>query len=122
MTDFKGFPDRMTFTPIPNLVFSSLMPQITDIIELKVLLHIFKIIYPKKGSLRFTSYNEMLGQDGLVSDLKGQPEEALNRALAALVEKGILLSMTAELSGNPDRIYLFNNEANRLSLERVQRG
>ena len=47
MTEFKGFPAKMTFTPVPNLVFSSLLPQITDMVELKVLLHIFEIIYPK---------------------------------------------------------------------------
>ena len=61
MIEFKGFPARMQFTPVPNLVFSSLLPQITDITELKVLLHIFEIIYPKKGSLRFASFNELLG-------------------------------------------------------------
>ena len=51
MIEFKGFPARMQFTPIPNIVFSSLLPQITDITELKVLFHIFEMIYPKKGQL-----------------------------------------------------------------------
>ena len=122
MTEFKGFPDRMTFTAIPNLVFSSLLPQITDITELKVLLHIFEIIYPKKGSLKFTSYNEMLGQAGLVNDLKGQAGELLSKALAALEAKGILLTLRVERTEETDQIYLFNNEANRLSVERILSG
>jgi len=122
MTEFKGFPVKMTFTPVPNLVFSSLLPQITDIVELKVLLHIFEIIYPKKGNLKFTSYNEMLGDAGLINDLKGQAGEALTKALAALVGKGILLTLSAEMAGAADKVYLFNNEVNRLNVEKILSG
>ena len=122
MTEFKGFPVKMTFTPVPNLVFSSLLPQITDIVELKVLLHIFEIIYPKKGSLKFTSYNEMLGHAGLINDLKGQAGEVLTKALAVLVGKGVLLTLSTEMAGVADQIYFFNNEANRLSVERILSG
>jgi DNA replication protein len=122
MTEFKGFPTRMTFTPLPNLVFSSLLPQITDIVELKVLLHLFEIIYPKKGNPKFASYKEMLGHTGLVSDLKSQVEEGLTRALSVLVHKGIILTLPAEMDGTSDSVYLFNNEANRLSVERIQSG
>ena len=119
MTEFKGFPDRMTFTPVPNLVFSSLLPQITDIVELKVLLHLFEIIYPQKGNLRFTSYKAMLGHAGLVNDLKFQVEENLTKALSALAEKGIVLTLAAETANGTDQIYFFNNEANRLSVEKI---
>jgi len=122
MTEFKGFPAKMTFTPVPNLVFSSLLPQITDILELKILLHIFEIIYPKRGSLKFTTYKEMLGQASLVNDLKGQVGEALNKALAALVNKEILLRLPVATAETADEIYLFNNEDNRLSLERILKG
>ncbi|MBI2288124.1 MAG: primosomal replication protein N, partial [Chloroflexi bacterium] len=58
MKQFSGFPARMQFTPIPNLFFSSLLPDINDITELKVTLHIFWLLYPKRGSLRFTTYRE----------------------------------------------------------------
>ena len=56
MKQFKGFPARMQFTPVPNLFFSSLLPQINDIAELKTTLHIFRAIYGKKGYPRFVSY------------------------------------------------------------------
>ena len=52
----------MQFTPIPNLVFSSLAGLITDIAELKVLLHVFEIIYPKKGNVRYVSAQELSSQ------------------------------------------------------------
>ncbi|GAH84943.1 unnamed protein product, partial [marine sediment metagenome] len=32
MEQFRGFPAKMQFTPLPNLFFSSLLPQISDII------------------------------------------------------------------------------------------
>jgi DNA replication protein len=122
MTEFKGFPDRMMFTPVPNLVFSSLLPQITDMTELKVLLHLFEIIYPKKGSVKYTSYNEMLGHAGLVNDLKAETGEALTKALAALVAKGVILTLAVETAGAADRVYLFNNETNRLKVEKILSG
>ncbi|GAH34088.1 unnamed protein product, partial [marine sediment metagenome] len=31
MEQFKGFPAKMQFTSLPNLFFSSLLPQISDI-------------------------------------------------------------------------------------------
>jgi len=36
MKQIVGFPDRMRFTPVPNFFFSTLLPQISDIDELKV--------------------------------------------------------------------------------------
>jgi len=120
--EFKGFPDRMMFTPIPNLVFSALLPQIADITELKVLLHVFEIIYPKKGSLKYTSYNEILGHASLVNDLKAEAGEVLSKSLTALVGKGILLTVSVETDGAADSIYVFNNESNRLNVEKILSG
>jgi len=122
MTEFKGFPVKMTFTPIPNLVFSSLLPKITDILELKVLLHVFEIIYPKKGSLKFASFNEMLGYAGLINDLQGQDGVALKKYLTALTEKSAVISLAVEANGTADQIYLLNTEANRLAAEKILRG
>jgi hypothetical protein len=90
MIEFQGFPAKMRFTPIPNVVFSSLLPQITDITELKVLLHIFEIIYPKKGHLRFAAYSELANRAGLAQGVKGPDQEELRKALEALTEKGAL--------------------------------
>ena len=119
MSEFKGFPAKMTFTPIPNLVFSSVLPQITDISELKVLLHIFELIYPKKGNTKYVSYNEMLRSASLVNDLKDQVPEVLPGILTSLTEKGILLTAPVKMDGTNDHIYVFNNEDNRNNLQRI---
>lgn len=49
MKQFSGFPAKMQFTPVPNSFFSTLLPQISDIAELKTTLHIFRALYHKRG-------------------------------------------------------------------------
>jgi DNA replication protein len=120
--EFKGFPARMQFTPIPNIVFSSLLPHFTDIFELKVLLYIFELVYPKKGSLRFLSQNELLNHPGLIINLKESPEEALQKALDSLVKKGFILHLPLKRSATNKDLYFLNNEANRAAIKRIQGG
>ncbi len=59
MKKFSGFPARMEFTPLPNIFFSSLLPQITDIGELKTTLHMLAMLYRKRGYPRFVTLNEL---------------------------------------------------------------
>ena len=51
MSEFIGFPARMEYTPVPNIFLSNLLPEITDIAELRVMLHAFRLLYFKKGIL-----------------------------------------------------------------------
>jgi DNA replication protein len=122
MIEFKGFPARMQFTPIPNIVFSSLLPQINDITELKVLLHIFEVIYPKKGNVRFVSYSELLSHSSLIADLKDPPEPNLHKTLGSLVDKRVILSLHVSNSDIIEDIYFLNNETNKLTIERIRNG
>jgi DNA replication protein len=122
MNEFKGFPARMQFTPVPNLVFSALLPGITNINELKVLLHIFEIIYPKKGVLRFISHNELLNQASLANDLKDPSGKILHEALESLTQKGVILYLPLKKPDKTEDIYFLNNEANRLVIAGIQSG
>jgi DNA replication protein len=122
MNEFKGFPVKMQFTPVPNLVFSSLLPQITDINELKLLLHIFAILYVKKGNLKFITLNEIQYYGGLSSDLKNLPVETLDAALADLVKKGILLELKTVRENRTQSLFFVNTEANRLNIENISSG
>jgi DNA replication protein len=112
MSQFDGFPRQMRFTPVPNLVFSALFPLITDMVELKVLFHVFEILYVKKGSPRYTSLDELLQQANVISSLKAEPRAALSKALDSLTVKGILLR-----AGD---LYLVNNEANQAAVEQIK--
>jgi DNA replication protein len=121
MIEFDGFPARIKkFTPIPNLVFSSLLPQITDITELKVLFYIFELIYPKKGSLRFVSLNELLSQLRTVNDPKEADQESLYKAMEGLVKKHAILHVVLKNGENQDDLYFINDEANQLAVEKIK--
>lgn len=122
MSEFNGFPTRMRFTQIPNAVFSTLFPLITDITELKVLFHIFEITYPKKGLLRYTSYDELLGHANLISSLKIAPRETLKKALESLTQKGALLHLVIYRGESAEDLYFINTEANKLAVEKIRSG
>ena len=122
MIEFKGFPASMRFTQIPNVIFSSLLPYITDINELKVLLCFFEIIYPRKGSIRFVSRSEMLNRAGPIIGAGERLPEALTGALEALVKRGALLGLPVNGNGENETLYFLNSEANQLIIEKVQNG
>lgn len=125
MKRFAGFPARMQFTPLPNLFFSSLLEQIDDITELKVTLYIFAALYRKKGHPRLVTYQELLGDTGLMQSLRCAPEpppEALRHALAKSVERGTILHLAMERDGQPEDIYFLNNDANKEVITRVRSG
>jgi DnaD/phage-associated family protein len=115
----------MQFTSIPNLFFSTLLPQISDISELKTTLHIFEVLYRKRGYPRFTSYRELLSNKSLVSSLRetGQaPEEALRRSLKMAAERGAILHLIIDREGATEDIYFLNNEANKEIITKIQSG
>jgi DNA replication protein len=124
MREFKGFPARMQFTPIPNVVFSSLLPQITDIVELKALLCVFKLVFPKKGHLRFASFTEIVNQINLPGHLNDQTAniDVITKALDALVKRGALLHLNMGKNGVTNVLYFINNEINQQAVEKIQKG
>ncbi len=125
MKQFNGFPASMRFTSIPNLFFSSLLPQITDIAELKTTLHIFWSLYSKKGYPRFTTYRELLGNTSLMSSLREgdkPPEEVLGNALDMAVKRGTILHLVIDRDGAPEDVYLLNTESDRRVVAKIQNG
>ena len=125
MKSFHGFPAKMEFTPIPKFFLNYLMPQISDITELKTTLHIMETVYRKKGYLRFVAFSELLANSGLMSSLKevAEPaEEALHSALKMATKRGTILHLVIEQDGKPEDIYLLNTEPNRQAVAKFQKG
>lgn len=125
MKPFQGFPTRMDFTPVPNLFLSRLMPQITDIAELKTILHIFMSIYSKKGYPRFVSLSELLNKASLMQNLKQadkQAEDTLAHSLESAVKRGVILHLEADCNGKPEDIYFLNTQSDRQAIERIKSG
>ena len=127
MRQFQGFPSsgRMVYTSIPNVFFSGLLPQITDMAELKTTLHIMALLYGKKGYPRFVSYNELLGNPSLMQSLKSEGEsfdEVLHEALKMAVERGTLLNMAIEKDSTHEDIYFLNDGNGRQAFSKIESG
>jgi DNA replication protein len=120
MEQFKGFPAKSQFTAVPNAFFSALLPQISDIAELKTTLHIFQTLYSKRGYPRFTSYQELLGNKSLMSSLKD--EKALRNALEAAIKRGTILHLALDRDGKTEDIYLLNTESERQAMAKIESG
>ncbi len=125
MKQFSGFPAKTRFTPIPNIFFSNLLSQISDIAELKTTLHIFWALYSKRGYPRFITYRELLSSESLMSSLReGEkpPDEVLGKALATAVNRGTILHLVLERDGAPEDVYFLNTESDRQTVAKIRNG
>jgi DnaD/phage-associated family protein len=124
MKQFKGFPTKMTFTPIPNLFINKLLPQIDDLIELKTTLLIFELLYRKRGYPTYVTYEELWQSINHSDNALGQkePEQALRKALETIVKKGIFLRIYLKQEDKTSDIYMLNNSRNQQVAEKIMHG
>jgi len=124
MKEFTGFPAKMQFTAVPNAFFSALLPQISDIAELKTTLHIFWAIYQKRGYPRFTTYKELLASKSLMSSLSGAeaPDKLLRHALEMATKRGTVLHIMLDRDGMPEDVYFLNTASDRQTVAKIQNG
>lgn len=127
MKKFGGFPDRMHYTPVPNVFFSSVLTTIDDLVELKVTLHLIRALYEKKGFPRLVRLSELYGDRTLLISLReagasASPEERLVAGLDRAIERGTILVVALQAGETEDRCYFLNTALNRGLIRRVQRG
>jgi DNA replication protein len=124
MKAFYGFPLKTKFTPIPNIFFSEVLPEIDDLAELKVTLHIFWVLYQKKGYPRFITFDELISDPGLVRGLGGEdsPSSPLRRGLNGAASRGTLLCLKMERNGEAHELYFVNDDAGRKAVEKIKSG
>ena len=125
MKRFGGFPAKMRFTAIPEPFFSHILPEITDIAEVKTTLAIFRAIYQKRGYVRFVSLGELRADVALMNGLVGDSNSALENLLLALknaCERGTVLHVNVTNEGTPEDIYLLNTEAERQLVVKIESG
>ena len=120
---FPGFPAKSNFTPLPNVFFTGLLPQIGSLTELKLILHIFWRLYQKRGAPKFVNYRELIGDKTLMEGVEGSsPAEVLGNALESAIKRGVLLYLVLEKEGESQKLYFINNEANRRAIAKLQSG
>jgi DNA replication protein len=124
MRGFSGFPGKSKYTPIPNLFFSEILPQIDDLAELKVVLHIFWVVYRKRGYPRFVTYGELLNDPVLVKGLEreGSVSDLLSRSLELAVGRSTLIHLALERQEAVEDLYFVNTEDNRNAINRIESG
>jgi DNA replication protein len=124
MKGFSGFPAKSKFTPIPNIFFSELLPQIDDPAELKVMLHIFWTLYQKRSYPRYVTYGDLLSDPVLMRGIEdqGSAPEVLRQALNQAVSRGTILCLKLERDGEVHELYLINDDAGRKAMEKMESG
>jgi DNA replication protein len=122
MKEFTGFPSgRLEFTPVPNVFFSALLSDITDIAELKTTLQVMAALYRKKGYPRYVSFADLLQNVELMRGLEIS-EEALRGSLKKAVERGTLLSLSAAADCSNGSVYFLNDDAGRRAVAKINDG
>ncbi len=128
MPAFAGFPPgKNPYTPLPETFFTAILPEIEDVGELKVTLHLFWLLYQKRGTPRCASDRELLADPLLRRTLRrlGDPrpvEERLRAALELAFARGTVLRVRVRVDGEVVTWYFFNTERSRRSVARLLDG
>ncbi len=127
MKGFAGFSTgRNRLVPIPDLFFTELLPQIDNLWELKVTLHLFWLLYHRKGLPKVIARSELEGDIELLRSLKTvrgprPARDYLREGLERAVSRGTLLALTVrELGGGAEQWYFLNTPASREALGRME--
>jgi DnaD/phage-associated family protein len=123
---FGGFPDRARQVPIPDVLFSHVLPAIEDVAELKVVLH---VIWRARRRLASAQAWPCLSEAELVSDPvlrhglaapSDQPiEERIRGALAAATRRGVLLGKLVHTPRGKVAVYAVNDVHGRRAMARL---
>ena len=128
MPAFVGFPAGKTpYVPLPQTFFTSILPGVEDIGELKLTLYLFQLLYRKRGAPRCVSDRELLADRSLRQALRRKgdpraPEERLRAALELSVARGTLLRVRVRVDGEIVSWYFFNTDRSRRAVARLLRG
>ncbi len=126
MKGFAGFPaGKQPYTPVPDLFFSELLPDIDHLGELKVTLHVFWLLTQKRGARPCVSGKELAADGRLIAGLASAAtsgREALRDALDRAVARRTLLRVSTG-SGTAQRDWYFvNSEKGRRAVDDLLAG
>jgi len=127
MKGFAGFAtERGRLVPVPDAFFTELLPQIDNLLELKVTLHLFWLLYHRQGLPKAIARSELEADMELLRSLKTvqgprRAHDYLREGLERAVARGTLLSLSVwEVGGARERWYFLNTPASREALGRVE--
>jgi len=86
---FAGFPDRMSHVPVPGAVFGTLLREIDDLAELKVLLHVLRLVHEQRRTPRYVRRSELLADVGLLLATGSLDDGTADQAVGAALDRSI---------------------------------
>lgn len=123
---FKGFSEgKQGAVAIPLAFFRDLLPQIDDLAEIKLLLHIFYRMENQEGPFRYVTWTSLYDNPAFVSSLDRDQSVAwdlLADAVNSAVERGVLLKAEIETSGETETYLFLNSPKGRAALRALQSG
>ncbi len=121
---FPGFPIRSRLIPLPDPFFTTLLSEINSLVELKLILNVFRLLSRKKTQPKFVTYEELLADEIVMGGIegKGSPAEILYTALESAVDRGILLQLVLDRESGREDLYFINTEPNREAVAGIQSG
>jgi len=126
MDVFRGFRGgRVPLVPLPEQFFGELLPQIDDLVELKVTLYCFWLLSRKEGEQRFLTRRELEENRPLLAALQSDVEsgeQALWAGLERAVARGALLRLIGRAGDQEMDCFVLNTEKGRSLVEGVGEG
>ena len=121
---FDGFIGNAEVTPVPNQFFTTVIQNIQDINELKLVLHVFWLVNRRRGYPRIITSKELLSDNILLKGIATKADKqdgAVKEALNSAVKHGILLHLGIHKEDIYEDAYLINSEPNREFVARVRK-
>ncbi len=126
MKGFSGFAaGKQPYTPVPDLFFLELLPQIDHLGELKVTLHVLWAVARQRDTHRYISGEELAADSCLTAGLDVPGEDVrqiLAEALDRAVARRTLLRVTTGRGQERRDWYFVNSERGRRSVDELLAG
>lgn len=128
MIDFQGFPDgKLRVTPIPDLFYTEILPQVTDLAELKIILYMFWYLRRQSGYPRYMTLKELETEGTLLTAMgeslsMEERIEALRQAVDAAIVHGVLLEIHIDEGTEQTRYIMMNTALSRQAEREIKSG
>ncbi len=123
---FAGFPSgKVRLTPVPAPFFTSLLPVIDHLGEMKVTLYAIWFLDRLEGNFRFLKRSDFASDSDLMAGLasdESQAEPALEDALERAVLRGTLLKAEVRYAENAETLYFLNSARGRAAVQALRNG
>lgn len=122
---FGGHHDR--WVNVPDVFFTTLVPKIRSVVELKVTLHLMWVLSQRVGRPRCIEFSDLARDGELLESVKVDEgprpaEDYLREGLELAVTRGSVLQVQLRRGEGRQRWYFLNTAASRQTVERLQSG